>query len=822
MEHALQKNTTTTITKKQGSFFGKRNDQPFFAPAFIQPKLTVAPADDAYEREADAVAAKVMRMDNKDTLQTKISPVNIQRKCAHCEEEEKEIQRKPDENMVQREPGDQAPADLKIPEDWGERSPAPPYMRLRLTIPPLAADNADSKINYGEANLELINRGIINPGDFTMAYRDLWKADYRLTTEWGLGTIVKNLYGLGEKIDAKALKPVRGVVKKIPILGPLLKDAIKFEAPTVKNGDWDKYLTDKLAVKGLGAGVSRDNPAYNSDSGFTITVNIVDTHFDENNIIKLFKKPASPESNSDIQRKCTSCSGEEKINRKETGNSQTNTAAVSVEQSLQSGGQSMDTATRAFMESRFGYDFGNVQIHNDTLAHQSSAGINALAYTHGNHVVFGAGKYQPETNNGKQLLAHELTHVLQQKNAGPALQRKGCGFVSTPEGLWADQHPGKVFSSGDKDKEPNEFIFWNFCVADIELRDEHKTALLAEMPRWNKLMNAKNGTRNDLKINITGTASSSGNAAQNVSLANDRADKVRDFLVANGIPANIIITSGTGSATPLANGGTPEDEARNRRVELFLFTPTQTSNIPGSLVAANVDHLTIGRIGKDPSPVFDPSKNIFARRIMGMKASADVDFMGLQGDQIGMIQFLTFDSRNAQYLSPQGDELTLDFEHCFTQLPCRDVADATSLFSFDDETLLLKNTGSESGKITMHDAPGTVFPLKYPKPGSGPFVLQRYSWAMGFDLIVGIRSGNAFMPLNSVTWGLGSTEDVDVKNKKTSGIGPFAVHGNWGTTSVIAKRTEINPAMSGKTCRLLARSMEFTPEEHPCRPNEIK
>ncbi|HTE12680.1 MAG TPA: hypothetical protein VK645_16985, partial [Chitinophagaceae bacterium] len=92
----------------------------------------------------------------------------------------------------------------------------------------------------------------------------------------------------------------------------------------------------------------------------------------------------------------------------------------------------------------------------------------------------------------------------------------------------------------------------------------------------------------------------------------------------------------------------------------------------------------------------------------------------------------------------------------------------------------------------------------------------------GFDLIVGIRSGNAFMPLNSVTWGLGSTEDVDVKNKKTSGIGPFAVHGNWGTTSVTAKRTEINTAMSDKTCRLLARSMEFTPQEHPCRPNEIK
>jgi hypothetical protein len=85
---------------------------------------------------------------------------------------------------------------------------------------------------------------------------------------------------------------------------------------------------------------------------------------------------------------------------------------------LKSPGQTLDAETRAFMEPRFGYDFSNVRIHNDTLAHRSSENIRALAYTHGDHVVFGARQYRPQTNAGKELLAHELAHVKQQSKSG--------------------------------------------------------------------------------------------------------------------------------------------------------------------------------------------------------------------------------------------------------------------------------------------------------------------------------------------------------------------------------------------------------------------
>lgn len=125
-----------------------------------------------------------------------------------------------------------------------------------------------------------------------------------------------------------------------------------------------------------------------------------------------FFKPANI---SFIQRKCAHCEEEEKLQTKEEGGASGGiTVPPIVHNVINSGGQQLDAGTRNFMESRFGYDFGNVLIHNNALAYQSSKDINALSYTHGNHVVFAEGQYQPNTNRGKQLLAHELTHVIQQ------------------------------------------------------------------------------------------------------------------------------------------------------------------------------------------------------------------------------------------------------------------------------------------------------------------------------------------------------------------------------------------------------------------------
>ncbi|OBJ40593.1 hypothetical protein A5630_24740 [Mycolicibacterium mucogenicum] len=83
-----------------------------------------------------------------------------------------------------------------------------------------------------------------------------------------------------------------------------------------------------------------------------------------------------------------------------------------------SGGAPMDPALRADMEGRLGHDFGDVRIHTDAAAHNSAKSVNAQAYTVGSDIVFQQGKYDPDSQAGQHMLAHELTHVVQQRN-GP-------------------------------------------------------------------------------------------------------------------------------------------------------------------------------------------------------------------------------------------------------------------------------------------------------------------------------------------------------------------------------------------------------------------
>ncbi len=102
--------------------------------------------------------------------------------------------------------------------------------------------------------------------------------------------------------------------------------------------------------------------------------------------------------------------------------------------SFRGGGQPIDPTTRSFMEPRFGNDFSNVRVHTGTEATQATGAVHAQAFTLGKDIVFGAGKYVPATNTGRQLLAHELTHVIQQNNTNHFRQiQKAPGPDPEPE-----------------------------------------------------------------------------------------------------------------------------------------------------------------------------------------------------------------------------------------------------------------------------------------------------------------------------------------------------------------------------------------------------
>jgi outer membrane protein OmpA-like peptidoglycan-associated protein len=108
----------------------------------------------------------------------------------------------------------------------------------------------------------------------------------------------------------------------------------------------------------------------------------------------------------------------------------TATAPPSVHKVLRSSGQPLDSATRAFMEPRFGHDFSQVRIHSDAAAAKSARDVSAHAYTVGQDIVFGAGRFAPHTREGQRLIAHELTHVVQ-KSSGVVQRQPGQYYEKT-------------------------------------------------------------------------------------------------------------------------------------------------------------------------------------------------------------------------------------------------------------------------------------------------------------------------------------------------------------------------------------------------------
>jgi Domain of unknown function (DUF4157)/Bacterial toxin 44 len=132
-----------------------------------------------------------------------------------------------------------------------------------------------------------------------------------------------------------------------------------------------------------------------------------------------------------LQRKCTcdtssgpggECAEYQKkrlsLQRKPAGPGARSTAPSIVHEVLRSPGQPLDGATLDFMESRFGHDFSRVRVHTGDRATESAKAVDAVAYTFGSDIVFAAGRYAPGRDEGRRILGHELTHVVQQQRSG--------------------------------------------------------------------------------------------------------------------------------------------------------------------------------------------------------------------------------------------------------------------------------------------------------------------------------------------------------------------------------------------------------------------
>ncbi len=188
-----------------------------------------------------------------------------------------------------------------------------------------------------------------------------------------------------------------------------------------------------------------------------------------------------PEQNF-VQRKCAACEGEEKLQRKPLSETVTpfiqaksdntpivnNQTAQSIAYSKGSG-SAMDSHTNSFMSSRFGKDFSDVKIHTGGEAVQLSRDVNAKAFTTGKDIYFNEGQYQPNTDRGKNLLAHELTHTIQQNHFN-VIQRAcsaedqvkydevAANIKTLPYYLNTPKHPKAIFTPSQAKQKADDII----------------------------------------------------------------------------------------------------------------------------------------------------------------------------------------------------------------------------------------------------------------------------------------------------------------------------------------------------------------------------
>ena len=230
------------------------------------------------------------------------------------------------------------------------------------------------------------------------------------------------------------------------------------------------------------------------------------------------------------------------------GGGQMDKAPASVERVLASSGRPLEPGLRRDMEQRFGHDFSRVRLHTDAEAGRSAQDVNASAYTAGHNIVFGMGRFAPGTHEGRRLIAHELTHVVQQnsevhaqniqRSCGPEEIRTTESCISTSSGV-ADR-PRYLFRVNC-----DEFLEGN----ELDLRSDAASIESNEV------------------VEIHGLASEEGSAEFNLNLSCARALKaktvIEDTLAIRGVSATIITYS---------HGSQPGIRSANRSVALIRRT----------------------------------------------------------------------------------------------------------------------------------------------------------------------------------------------------------------------------------------------------------
>src|SRR5262245_23822951 len=329
----------------------------------LQAKLTVSQPDDPYEREADRVADTVMRMpepappEEEETpaltkpLTPQISRL-VQRESQQPleAEEEKAVATNP---LVQRVP-------VAVREDDKEKEKVAPKLQAS------AALQEEEKEKPIQAKLET---------DTTIQQQTKEDKEQKKETSHATPPIQRQMGD--EDQEAVQTKPLSGVLLRMPVISPV--------SASSSGGTVQRLCTECEGEKKREEGkpaemIQRKSARYQ----------LHDDHDEE-------EEPVLPKG----------------VDSDSAAPSVTAPMAANIH-ALNYGGSPLPPATRAFFEPRFGADFSQVRVHTDTRTAGTAKSINAKAFTAGKHIAFGTGEYSPHSHEGRQVLAHELTHVVQQ------------------------------------------------------------------------------------------------------------------------------------------------------------------------------------------------------------------------------------------------------------------------------------------------------------------------------------------------------------------------------------------------------------------------
>jgi len=370
-----------TITRQLQQMYGNRYVQRLVSSIVVQTKLTVGVANDPLENEADSVAEKVMTMPAPSAagrVAIDIGPKVHKRDNEGDEEvQEKPIAAQDTTVVTQPNPSDSFEAGEKIQEKLesgrGRRNPFPGEVRSFME-PRFRADFSSVRIHTKDESAEL-NRDL-SAQAFTGG-QDIYlgKGKDNLQTTEGKKPVAHELTHVVQQDEVVQPKITVGAAN----------DPLEHEADQVAE------IVMKMPALPAAARVA-------VDIGLSIHKRVT-------------------EEDDEVEEKPISAEVMPVVQRPETGDSfEVEDAIEEKIKSLKGQGSPLPDETRSFMEPRFGADFSGVRLHADNESAELNRALSAQAFTHGQDIYLGEGKTNLETTEGKRLLAHELTHVVQQSS----------------------------------------------------------------------------------------------------------------------------------------------------------------------------------------------------------------------------------------------------------------------------------------------------------------------------------------------------------------------------------------------------------------------